>query len=164
MSLVFAATVIGAICDAHAEVVNIPWTSAMQTSASPADCFPGFPSGYGSWADECYLVIPISVPVGHTIQQIAVYHGTANYMPPGQPFFETYLDIVTLSPSLSESDKFLWNSSSPLPDGVVERHALMSQFGKVYVDQFLVAPNTMYNLSIALHNGAYISAVEVTYN
>jgi hypothetical protein len=164
MSFVFAATAMGAVCSAHAEVVNIPWTAAMQTSASPSDCFPQFPTGYGSWANECYLAIPISVPVGHTIQQITVYHGTENTMPPGQPFFEAYLNVDTLTPSWNEVTKFQWNSSSAVPDGTIEKHSLMTQFGKVYVDQFPVAPSTTYNLSIALHNGAYISAVEITYN
>jgi len=150
---------------AHAEVVNIPWSAALPTNADPDhQCVPSFPDSFGSDSDECYLAFPLSIPVGHTIQQIAVYHGTDNMFPGGQPYFYAHLETVTTAPTATESSKFSWESSNAVPTDTIQTHRLMMQVNNIYFDQFQVAPKTTYQVVVALMNGASVSGIEVTYN
>lgn len=163
MALVLATTAVGAI-SAHAEVVNIPWSAAIQATPNPEDCAIYFPLGFGTGSNECYVDFPLSIPVGHTIEQIAVLHSTDNMFPNGQPFIEAFLSVATLAPAWNDAGKFAWSSSNAVPTGTIDRHTLMAQFGKVYVDQFVVAPSTNYTVHVSLQYGAAVSGIEVTYN
>lgn len=161
-ALLLAASATCAI-SAHADTVTIPWSAALQTNPGPQVCFPSFPYVFTSGQDECYLSFPLSIPVGHTIEQIAVIY-TTNDALPGQPFFQTWLEADTLIPSGGEKESFFWTTTAETPTATFEKHLLMIQLGKLYPDQFQVAPDTIYHVHVALMNGAAIGGVEVTYN
>jgi hypothetical protein len=153
-----------AVMSAHAEVLNIPWSAALQTTDNPA-CTPYQPFAFGSstLGGQCYVDFPVSLPVGRTIQQIAVLHGSDNTNPANQPYFEALLDVVTLLPAIDETEKFLWTSTAPVPTGLVDRHQLMAQAKGIYFDQFQVLGYTQYHVIVSLDYGAFVSGIEVTY-
>ena len=146
------------------QVVNIPWSAAMPVTQNTDLCQTMQPFAYFAFDTECYVWFPISVPVGHTIQQIAVIHMTDS-MNPNPPLIFAVLD--TMDHAQNESQLFYWSSTNPVAANTLERRPLMQEIvtksGTVYPDAFQVAPNTMYSVLVGLTNHG-VSAIELTYN
>ena len=149
----------------RADTLNIPAAAARTGSTLTPSCDAQFGVDYISGHEACYVEFPISVPVGHSIQQIAILHSTDNSFL--FPLVTATLQVTHLSP-LSTSPEFSWISVDPVFTGSVDDHKLMSEIvsrgGTVYVDQFVVEPKTMYSVILQLQNGAAVEGVEITYH
>ena len=149
----------------RADVLYIPFSTGLSgNSLSPA-CNNFLANAYVSDGPSCWLQIPISIPVGRTIEQLTVFHSNGDVP---FPFIEASLHIVGMSTNpTSEEVKFAWNSNVDLFNGDVARQPMMAQLpikgGYVYPDQFPVVANTMYTLVVQLENKAAIEGLQVTY-
>jgi hypothetical protein len=145
---------------AHAEVLNIPGSAAIYSGFPGNDC--GSDPGLGIFTYSiCDFDIPLTIPAGHTIQQISVVHATANLDPNpviGAQLF--HVDFVTSSSGY----QFAYGSVDHVPDGTFQVSRLMAQtkFGG-YPDAFLVQPNTLYKVVLHLETGALATGLQVTY-
>lgn len=135
----------------------------------PADsnsdlCQTNWPVSYDGLGYECYVYFPVTVPVGHTIQQIAVLHGTGPMDPNSPPFIHAYLSSV--DQQVNTSQNFLWQSTAVFPL-TIDRHPLMQEIitahGTVYPDAFQVAAKTTYNVIVAVQYHSVVG-LEITYN
>jgi len=113
--------------------------------------------------EQCILKFPLTIPMGHTIQQIFVSYGTDSLYPGGAPYIAAMLATVDLNVH-SENLDFMWSSTSSVPDGTIVSHKLMAQVGKTYPDQFAVASNTTYQVLVQFEHGVIVYGVSVVYN
>jgi hypothetical protein len=145
---------------AHAEVLNIPGSAAIYSGYPGNDCGSDPGVGIFSWT-ICDFEIPLTIPAGHTIQQISVVHGTANLYP--NPEIEAQLLHVDFVPG-GYVWQFPWSSVDHVPDGEFQVSRLMAQtkFGG-YPDAFLVQPNTIYKVVLHIESGALATGLQVTY-
>jgi hypothetical protein len=163
VAFVLAASVMGAV-SAKAEVLNVPSSAATTGDTVYPPCVAqgtfGFVAGYGT----CNVRFAINVPVGHTIEQISVVHSTDSTI--SSPSIIASLVPVLLQP-LDFGQEFYWSSVDYVPDNTVGINNLMTQTatkgGILYPDQFQVQPNTLYNVSVQLQNGAGVQGILVTY-
>jgi hypothetical protein len=168
-AIIFAAS--AAAQNSNAETVYIPYSAALQGNQGEGDpalnCRPNLvtPGGdyrFSNITDfDCRLDFPLTVPVGHTIQQISVIYGTNTFWYASGAIAAKLVVTSLQPPAQSTTTKFDWNYVSTLP---LEVHPLMATFGKVYIDQFPVAANTSYQVEVTLSSGAQVSAIAVTYN
>lgn len=161
VSSVYAALLAVASMSAVAsQVINIPASAATPASSNTDLCQAGVMYYYAyDW--ECYVYFPITVPVGHTIQQIAIDHETGA----NAPFINAFL--FGIDHATQQTQAFNWISFDPVPPGTIDRHPLMQEIitphGTAYPDAFQVAPNTLYSVVVAIQNHG-VSGIEVTYN
>lgn len=157
---------------ANAEVVNIPYSAALQSNPDPdlaPNCIPDAgiaPHRFTTLGQVCHLDFPLTVPAGHTIQQIFVIHSQSSmYNNDPTCAIEASLAVTTLTTPITTVPKFDWAAPCFLPSGfTVESQPLMAQFGKLYPDQFQVLLNTNYQVDVTLTNGAEIEGIAVLYN
>jgi hypothetical protein len=147
---------------AHAEVLNIPASAAIYTGSPGSEC--GTYVGIGiATSSICDFEIPLTVPVGHTIQQVSVVHGTDNniFLPP--PVISASLSTLDFATPFV-GGQFSWSSFDYLPNGVFQVTRLMAQtkFG-AYPNAFLVQPNTMYEVVLHIEGTAFATGLQVTY-
>jgi hypothetical protein len=151
------------------EVLTIPAHAALPTDGDPSACVASAVFGFwGPTGGQCYLDFPLTIPVGHTIQQIAVVHST-NAMNPAGAFISSFVGTLTFSSvPAQENQLFLWSSfGQVLPSGSYDRHQLMAQVaapkGTLYPDSFPIVAGTTYHVFVQLEN-TYLAGIEVTYN
>jgi hypothetical protein len=157
--LLLAALTLGAVVGASSAqastILMIPYSSALPRDEPFVNCMHGFPTEYYGWSD-CDLVVPIEVPVGHTISQVAVFHSAADY---GGGIIEAWLDILTTQgQGLVEQQRFDWTATDVAP-GYAELHRLMTRG-----DAFVVAPNTTYQVVVHLQYSEKFHGIQVTYD
>lgn len=150
---------------AYADVLNIPASAAlMNGDPLGSGCSVANASRSISASDlgsTCDLEIPLTVPTGHTIQQIAVVHG--NEIIGGGALIYTALNTLDF-PSAANSSHFELISTTPVPIGTFQATRLMTQLKNgTYVDAFTVLPNTMYQVVVHLESGAFVTGLQVTY-
>ncbi|HJT99422.1 MAG TPA: hypothetical protein VJ696_13985 [Rhodanobacteraceae bacterium] len=150
---------------AHADVVNIPASAGMQSGASSNRCSVSLGTLGITTTDTCAFELPISIPVGRTIQQIDIIHSTNSSCT--DPYLEAALwsvDYSTSRPTIS----FPWSSSEHVsPDGMQQSNHLMAEMAgsrtMIYPDAFVVQPDTMYNVVIMVEDCAQVAGLQVTY-
>jgi len=156
-----------AICANASEVLTIPASAAHPYDGDPSACIPGANYYWGPDGATCYLTVPLTIPVGHTIQQVAIVHSTDS-MIPGAPFIQSFVGDLRYASPLANDTHFLWTSWDYVPDGTFEAHRLMKQIvvpggGTTYPDAFVVAPDTAYYVFLQIENESFWG-VRVTYN
>jgi hypothetical protein len=159
LHLALAATSLASL-SAHAEVITIPFSASLPRYVDGETCIDETLS-FASGGEPCLLRFPLTVPVGKSVQQIAVMYST-NSLFPGTPSIEAWLEIVNIDPAF-ETQAFLWSSDATVPDGTIATHRLMSTL-KGYPDQFAVPSNRTYQVVVHMWNGVSVQAVQVTYN
>lgn len=150
---------------AHAEVLNIPASAAIYIGAT-GDCEYYSGLGINGAPGFCEFEIPLTVPAGHTIQQISVVHRDIVGVPIPNPVYLASLSSIDFSTGVFSSGQFLWTSSGNLPNDAFKVTRLMAQpvFPKnTYPDAFLVQPNTMYEVSLYIEGSAIVTGLQVTY-
>lgn len=144
---------------AYAEVLNIPASAALMSGDSlGSGCHIGPFISADVSGGICDFQIPLTVPTGHTIQQISVVYSVAN----NPSFIHASLEVLDFVTPM-ESTQFEW-LSNPGPNGVLQVNRLMAQtkYG-AYPDAFLVQPNTMYQVLLHLEDGAFAAGLQITY-
>lgn len=148
------------------EVLNIPSSSAIERHADPLDaCNINLGASIGADTPApsgCFLDFPLTIPAGHTIDQIYVFHGTAVGVP--NPFIDAFVATQAVVPPYNNNWSFDYQSTAAVPAGTIASSRLMAQAGKVYVDAFLVRTDTVYHVVVHLVNGAYVSGLQVIYD
>jgi len=153
------------------EVLNIPFSAAYSREDSPNNCAPNFGFGLASPAPapvSCYLEFPLTVPVGRTIKQISVLHGTDEFL--ANPFIEAYVAVQPIAAPWGgfQTQLFYWSSNAQVASGTVASERLMAQTGVPplvsYPDAFVTQSNRMYHVIMHLVNGAYVAGLQVTYD
>lgn len=152
-----------AIPAAYADVLNIPVSAALMNGDPLAS---GCQVGNGPYISSvvlggiCDFQIPLTVPTGHTIQQISVIYGDKNIGPALIYAGLSALNFVT--PPDSMQFESMWGG--PVPAGALQVKRLMAQtkYG-AYPDAFVVQPNTMYQVVLHLDSGAIAAGLQVTY-
>jgi hypothetical protein len=149
---------------AHAEVLNIPASASIYTAAA-GDC--GYYSGFGvsGIPNSCYFEIPLTIPAGHTIQQISVVH--RDFIGPFPlPAYSASLSSIDFSTGVVSNGQFPWDSFGNPPNDALQVKRLMAQpvFPKnTYPDAFLVQPNTLYEVALHVEGSAIVTGLQVTY-
>ena len=150
---------------AHAStVLNIPFSAGTATPVAGGDPCINANIGYApSTISQCTVDVPIPVPAGHTIQQIAVIHDTS-WGGNGPPTIDARLQTQSSSPFV-HFDKFFWVSQSLASFGTV--NLLMNEIvingSHVYFDQFSTQPDTLYHVTVTLQGSAVFEGLRVTY-
>jgi hypothetical protein len=171
MSTALLAAALFGATNSRAETVVIPYSAALQGNQGEDDPIhnckpnlnhPGQDYRFTDFSDfDCRLDFPLTVPVGHTIQQIFVIHGN-DVFDYASGAIEAKLVAMNFQPPVqTTTTMFDWISSGSL---LIDTHPLMAQVGKLYLDQFQVLPNTAYEVEVTLSSGGQVSAVAVTYN
>jgi hypothetical protein len=148
------------------DVLNLPASAGVPTSGDPSEnCY--MPSGISFVAPFdgtfCEVAFPLSVPVGHTIKQIAVLHGDNVNFP--DPNIHVWLDERQLIAPFGYQVPFTWDNGSVqvLPLGSLQMTPLMAQFGKLFPDAFVVQPTYSYAVVVHLWHGALVEGLQITY-
>ncbi len=147
------------------DTLYIPASAANPAAGDPDFyCYVG-PPGISFTASQaatyCEVGFPLTIPVGHTIKQIAVIHAdTGNF---ADPYIQTYLDIRQTFPPYSPSSMFFWDSTTPVPGGTVATTKLMAQVGKTYPDAFVVQMGNLYTVIVRVAEGARVDGLQITY-
>jgi hypothetical protein len=169
-----AAGIFGAT-NSKAETVVIPYSAALQgnqgqddpaNNCSPNLSWPAADYRFSSIGiSDCRLDFPLQIPVGHTIQQISVIHGT-NTLWYANGAIDAKLVVMSFqAPMQTTTTMFDW---SAMGNWLIDSHPLMAQlvtqYGTVYLEQFQDLPNKAYEVEVALSPGAQVSAIAITYN
>ena len=110
---------------------------------------------------SCDITFPITLPVGHTIKQIAVIHHDNLVFPNAS--ISAYLQGRQLAPPYQDYDAFFWDQVSPVPSGTRATDRMMAQSGKLYPDAFVVQMGFTYTIHMTVRNGAVIDGLQITY-
>lgn len=147
-------------------VVNIPAAAGHPAANAPDNyCYNAAGTTVFVATDAnkaCIVMFPISVPVGHSIKQIAVIHDNNSNYP--DPSIVAYLDAREFQAPYGYDVEFYWSSSTPVVAGTIETTRLMSQLGNTYYDTFTAAGDVIYNVAVQLNHGAIVHGIQVTYN
>jgi len=112
-------------------------------------------------ATFCEVGFPVTIPVGHTIKQIAVMHDDNLLFP--DPYIQAELDTRQMFAPFLYDDQFHWDSQGPVPGGTIVTSRLMAQTGKLYPDAFVVQMGIVYTVVVRLVDGAVIDGLQITY-
>jgi hypothetical protein len=166
-----AATLVAALScaalPAHADVLDLPVSAGFMNSSDGSGCqINGWPKGIGpkELGATCDFEFPVTIPVGHTIQQIEIVHAAgAN----AGAFITAFLGTVDFVSS-STTMQFQWLSNAIIPAGSFVASPLMKQVqlhpsGVGYPDAFVVQPNTMYRVVLHLEDGGDVTGLRITY-
>jgi hypothetical protein len=148
---------------AYADVLNIPASAAIYSDTAGNACASVIDAGYGvAGIAGCDFEIPLTIPVGRTIQQISVVHHDI-IGPIPNPAYSASLTAIDFSTSVVSSGQFPW-SWTGFANTAYQVTRLMAQtkFG-AYPDAFLVQPNTMYEVVLHVQGSAIASGLQVTY-
>jgi hypothetical protein len=115
--------------------------------------------------DSCDLDFPISLPIGSTIDQIAIAHGVddANF---AVPSIEAWLQTTEVVSPYTGSTQFEKQAPAVVPKGEVALMRLMRQIplsNHMYPDAFPVVEGTMYHVIVRLHDGATTQGLQISY-
>lgn len=115
--------------------------------------------------DSCDLDFPISLPIGATIDQIAIAHGDddQNF---ATPSIEAWLQTTQVLSPYTGSTQFDKQSSTVVPNGQVALMRLMKQIAlgnHAYPDAFPIVEGAMYHVIVRLHDGATTQGLQITY-
>jgi hypothetical protein len=111
----------------------------------------------------CKLYFPITIPAGHTIQQIGIVHGD---LAPAVPNPTTAAFLLTSQIPTGLDQKFWWSSVIPIPNNTLEVTPIMAQTlvpKFPYPDAFVVQSDTTYVVAVLVQNGSHVAGVQITY-
>jgi hypothetical protein len=140
---------------AQADTLNMPISAAFMNSGDGSGCqIWGWPDGIGpkELGAICDFEFPMTIPAGHTVQQIEVIHsGNLGFI---TAFLGT-LDFATSATAV----KLQWLSNNSVPPGTYEVSPLITS-PKQY---FVVQPNTTYRVVLHLEDGGDVAGLRITY-
>lgn len=150
---------------AHADELDMPASAALMmgdpiNSACQVIDVPRGIVAVDHIAGICDFAFPLTIPPGHTIEQITIVHGTlANH---GLAVVNAYLSTLNFATSVPGTE-FEWLSSAVVPDGTFQGTHLMNQTKFGYPDEFVTQPNTMYQIVAHVEDGAFVTGLQVIY-
>jgi hypothetical protein len=146
----------------RASTLVIPSSAAQRTDDySQSDCYWDTFLVKASTAqpESCQIMFPINLPAGTTIQQIAVVHGSDG---PAPGLGATLFSIGNAS-WLDQTAMFSKSSYISIPSLTLLTMPLMAQIKNVYPDAFVMLGNRSYAVRVGMTDGAYVTAIQITY-
>ena len=148
-----------------AETITIPFSAAMQRTSGTFDACDIDLGGSIFTPDPtpavCSIDFPLTIPAGHTIDQIWVIHGDDGFFPYRQ--IQAWLGTQDSAAPFDSNVLFLWTDSSTPPFGTIVTDHLMAQSYKAFPDAFMVAPGTLYHVVVRLYGSAILYGLSVRY-
>jgi hypothetical protein len=157
------ATCIGAR-PSRAEIVSIPYPAAL-AFATNQSCYAADALGWRPFdaTATCKVAFPVVVPIGKTIKQIIVLHGTTDFA--AQSEIEAGLNVYpATAPWQPATYEFAYHDATIFPGFDVVHASLMQQIGKVFPDAFVVLPTNLYYVNVSVSYSAFVAGIQVYYD